>query len=180
MYMPKKTLATLIVILLCSGCGRNIRDNLGLESSAPDEFKVMAHKELTIPENFDNLPKPQDSISYTEEPPKSKLKAKQAILGKNDIYAKEEHNDNDNNYEDILLGNIDLPSDSEYIREQIDRENQEYKESLSIIENERKDPIVDAQKEQERIRNNLKNNKKLNEGGIAERERKSSLVDLVF
>lgn len=55
--------------LLLIGCGSNVKETLGLERSAPDEFAVVERAPLVVPPNFNlvppqpGAPRPQDETA---------------------------------------------------------------------------------------------------------------------
>ena len=52
--------------LMITGCG-DIRESLGLLHNPPDEFRVVSHEPLEIPETFDSLPEPRSGVSRPQE-----------------------------------------------------------------------------------------------------------------
>jgi len=51
-----KTLMFCAAALLAAGCSSKVKESLGLERSAPDEFAVIERAPLTLPPSFDLVP----------------------------------------------------------------------------------------------------------------------------
>jgi hypothetical protein len=56
---------TMSLLLALTGCSSNIKDTLGVGAAAPNEFTVIAHQRLSIPQEF-SLPEPQSELSFAE------------------------------------------------------------------------------------------------------------------
>ncbi len=52
----KKALVFCAAALLLAGCGSKVKETLGLERSAPDEFAVIERAPLTLPPSFELVP----------------------------------------------------------------------------------------------------------------------------
>ncbi|MCE2520149.1 MAG: DUF3035 domain-containing protein [Alphaproteobacteria bacterium] len=52
--------------LMIAGCG-DVRESLGLIHNPPDEFMVVSHEPLQIPETLDSLPEPHSGTSRPQE-----------------------------------------------------------------------------------------------------------------
>ncbi len=52
--------------LMIAGCG-DVRESLGLLHNPPDEFRVVSHEPLQIPESLDSLPEPDSGASRPQE-----------------------------------------------------------------------------------------------------------------
>ena len=52
--------------LMIAGCG-DVRESLGLLHNPPDEFRVVSHEPLQIPETLDSLPEPSSGASRPQE-----------------------------------------------------------------------------------------------------------------
>ncbi|HTK84970.1 MAG TPA: DUF3035 domain-containing protein [Patescibacteria group bacterium] len=102
-------------VLLLGGCG-NVKKNLGLERSAPDEFTVVHRAPLSMPPDYGlrpptpGAPRPQDAISEQQ--------AKTAVFGGNAGTAETPHGSADQ----ALLKNAGADQADDRIRQQVDRE----------------------------------------------------------
>ena len=64
--MIKRLSVVVAGALVIAGCG-NIRESLGLIHNPPDEFRVVSHEPLEIPETLDSLPEPSSGASRPQE-----------------------------------------------------------------------------------------------------------------
>ena len=67
--MTRRYLVTVAVIagaLVTGGCG-NVRESLGLVHNAPNEFNVVAHEPLEVPETLGYLPAPEPGAARPQE-----------------------------------------------------------------------------------------------------------------
>jgi hypothetical protein len=106
-------IAASLSVLLLSGCG-NVKKNLGLERSAPDEFTVVHRAPLSMPPDYDlrpptpGAPRPQDAV--VEE------QAKEAVLGNNSTASAPSGSDS------TFLKDAGADQVNDSIRQQVDRE----------------------------------------------------------
>jgi len=64
--MIKRLSVVVAGALMITGCG-DIRESLGLIHNPPDEFRVVSHEPLEIPETLDSLPEPSSGASRPQE-----------------------------------------------------------------------------------------------------------------
>ena len=80
--MIKQHLAAVTVVasvLILGGCG-NVRESLGLVHNPPDEFRVMSHEPLVVPESLDHLPPPAPGTPRSQES-QPQVSAEEQLLG---------------------------------------------------------------------------------------------------
>lgn len=155
-----------LMALTVSGCG-NIKNSLGLEKSAPDEFAVIKRAPLEIPSNL-ALPPPMPGMPRPQETSTIDA-AQQAVLGH-----AENNKASSSSAEAALLsktGANNTPSD---IRAKVNKEtdemhdrNKPVAEKLFNIGGDRKESsatVVDPAKELERIQKNKAEGKPVTEG----------------
>lgn len=71
------TLAPVMLAFTLAGCG-GIVDTLGMGKNAPDEFRVVSQKPLSVPPEFELRPPQQDDGDGGEE---TRAQARQAVFG---------------------------------------------------------------------------------------------------
>lgn len=64
--MIKRLSVVVAGALMIAGCG-DIRESLGLIHNPPDEFRVVSHEPLEIPETLDSIPEPSSGASRPQE-----------------------------------------------------------------------------------------------------------------
>ena len=163
-------------VLLCAGvisvsaCSGNANKALGLNKEAPDEFTVVAKAPLVLPPDYNLVPPGEISASADDVRPQSN--PKDILFDKTN-----ESKSQPNGYDEAtneLLAMAGADKDNSDIRRTIDKEtntlieeNQDLVDKIMFWNDEIEDPTevtVNAQKEKERISNNLKLEKALSEG----------------
>lgn len=102
------------VLLSLTSCA-NVRDNLGLDRSAPDEFKVVTNAPLEMPPSLSELPPPRPGLSRPQESAISQ-QAKTTLLGAGRTDASRSE------AESILLDKVGVENSQSDIRGVIDSE----------------------------------------------------------
>lgn len=80
--MIKRHLAAVTVVagvLFLGGCG-NVRESLGLVHNPPDEFRVVSHEPLVVPETLDHWPRPAPGTPRPQES-QPQVRAEEQLLG---------------------------------------------------------------------------------------------------
>ncbi len=158
----KKYLIALCIVCVVSGCGEKIKRTLGIKRANPDEFTILAHAPLIIPEQFD-LPPPQrkHNVRNMDHSAGHYEHMFVADAATNYIATGGEHN---------VHG----------IREQIDSDNEpEYEENFLKrkylqIKSDKGYHIVDAKAEQERLEELRQRNKPINSSEVKLIHKRSS------
>lgn len=160
-----------LVPLLC-GCS-NVRNTLGLNKDAPDEFAVVRRAPLEIPPGLTAaaLPPPRPGMQRPQESTPSE-EAREALIGSEDSegsFSKEPSAS-----EDLLLQKTHATDTDPAIRRTIDQETAELKDrnkpvikKLTGLGNSDEDSsatVVDAKKEYERLKKNEAAGKPATEG----------------
>ncbi len=174
----------LVILVICavmsSACSGNVKRSLGISNDAPDEFMVLEHPPLTVPPDFRELPAPAAG-AMTVNRNSQRDKAQRALFGGE----KRQTSHNVTASERSLLGKTGIATDRN-IRTKLAEDNkvasneQPKKRSLfdKIVDPilGRKDPIVDADKEKERIAANKEAGKPVNEGEVPVIKRQDSVL----
>ena len=73
-------IAPVLLLSLLSACsGNDVKDTLGMNRVAPDEFKVVSRPPLTVPPQFSLLPPGTDSEGPSQQP--ASQQAKDVVMG---------------------------------------------------------------------------------------------------
>lgn len=187
------TISVSAAMLLTACQGNSVRDVIGLDKSAPDEFRVVSRPPLSVPPQF-NLRPPGDTNGAALNTAPAHVKAQSLILndGEGNTYELPAPNADTavvpvtvtntqaaNSAESQFLKNAgaDVADSSvrgaleeEKINKQLKTEESSWWDSMTTWE--KKEPIVDAKKEAERIEKNEKEGKPINEGEVAEKKDK--------
>ena len=171
-----------LAALALAGCS-DVRRSIGLERTTPDEFAVVARSPLTMPPSFRNLPEPQPGAPRPQEPSPSEI-AKASVFGKgkSGMLAANTAKSGDRS----LVSRVG-PVDPD-IRKKVDEETKsiiaaDKRWIDSVLFWQKQDEpytIVDAKKEQDRLRQAQAEGKPVNEGVVPtiERKRKAPLEGL--
>ena len=183
-------LPTILGAVSLAGCqGSSVRDVVGLDKTTPDEFRVVSRPPLSVPPQF-NLRPPGDTSGAAPGAAPAHVKAQSIILndGEGNTYElpapsadtavipvtvstpqaanSAEAQFLKNAGADIADGSVRGALEEEKISKQIEREESSWWDSIANWE--KKEPIVDAKKEAERIQKNTEEGKPVNEGEVAE------------
>jgi len=153
--------------LITTGCGVDVKKQLGLDRQVPDEFSVMKRAPLEIPKDFTNLPKPQPGMQRPQDVT-AKDQAKQVILGEGQSVQTGVASATENS----LLkqaGAVSAPAD---IRQTLAREATETKDDkrpvikrlMGIGKDTANDSVVDAEAEAKRIQDTKKSGQPVTTG----------------
>lgn len=160
-------LICLPALTACNG----VRETIGLNKEAPDEFSVVRRAPLEIPPGLTAaaLPPPRPGMARPQETAPSE-DARVALTGtKSGVYAQEASES-----EDVLLQKTNAAQADPSIRRTLDKESEELKDvnkpviqkltGLAKGKTENSATVVDAQKEFERLKKNKEEGKPANEG----------------
>ncbi len=189
-HVHKIAISALGATLMLSACqGNSVRDVIGLDKSAPDEFRVVSRPPLSVPPQF-NLRPPGDTGDVAPTAAPAHVKAHSLILndGEGNTYelpapaadtavipvtvGSEKPADSadaqflKNAGADVADGSVRHSLEEEKITKQLETEESSWWDSVSNWD--KKEPIVDAKKESERIKKNTEEGKPVNEGEVAE------------
>lgn len=203
-----KILHTTTLALVCLGltaCSSgSVQETLGLERSAPDEFKVLSRPPLSVPPEF-NLRPPGDTAGAAPSVQSAHEKAENLIRqdGEGNVYALPSGKadtavmpvqlstpSQPESAEAQLLKNAgadkaDTGVREELIEEKIDRqiksEEKDWWDSMwSWSEEGEAEPVIDAKGETQRIQTNEEQGKPVNQGDIPEYRKDRSTWDRIF
>jgi len=168
------------------GACSNIKQSLGLEKSAPDEFAVVPNLPLTVPPDF-NLRPPGESTPGSQEVP-VRQKAAADVFGAEVASADNDGGTGFGQGEAAILRAANAQDVSPDIRETVDREFSIYaKTDKGFLENlifwRQPEPLgtpLDAEAEAQRLRENAALGKPVTEGEtpVIERREKGFLEDV--
>lgn len=170
-----------LLLLGLTACDGGVKDTLGLNREAPDEYTVVSRPPLSLPPDFSLRP-PQPGAAPRMTP--ADQQARGLITGKetassgattttaSDNFLRRLGADKaDPSIRDTLLRDAATPADTSNAKTLIDRLNGAKKA----------EPTVDPQKETERLEKNRASGKPVNEGDVPEVQPKSeSLIDRIF
>lgn len=184
--MKTKLIFIFVVVLVISGCeGNSVRRTLGLTKKAPDEFMVLSRPSLTVPPEFKLAPPDNAALYKTSKIPG---KAKTILYGETETASKPKSSG-----EQTLLKKAKSGEANSNIRELLVHESRssigegrkkDERGVIDILVNPEladKDPIIDADKERDRIHKNMREGRPLTEGEVpvVEREAKSVLKQII-
>lgn len=191
--------ASLLLTLTACG-GDEVKETLGLEHDAPDEFTVVSRPPLSVPKEFYLVPPTQgDAGEFGQD---TSLTAREKLTGKpsdaSDMSLDEaERGLADSAVPVVQSSDIETPGESSLlrqagadhadpgIRKKLYSDQPLEKEDPGILEklrgNPNEEPVVDASKEAERIRANKDAGKPLNEGDVKTSDpKKDSVLKRIF
>ena len=174
-------------VLLTASCS-DIKKDLGIARNSPDEFTVVKRAPLSLPPEYNLVPPlKKGETSDVVENKSTTTKAKEVLFGEI------ENNENLNEGDKTFLTKLKVEDAKDDIRKLIDEDNGYlYIKNKSVIDkllnSEEKAPspdeipssTVDAKKEAERIKENLENDKPINEGEVPVIEKKESTIEKLF
>lgn len=173
--MNRALLSLLALSCALSACTRgDVRETLGIKKKAPDEFMVMARPQLEVPSDFTLVsPKQQSEIAHEEV----RDMARRTLLKNDNLGNKEKGLDD---ADTVLLKKAKAKDGTKNIRAVIAEENKNKDESpLQSLVRDNGDPIVEADKEEARIKDNLEKGKPVTEGETAKKKQHSGLIEIL-
>lgn len=195
----KYVLVALLALLTACADG-SVRDTLGLNRNAPDEFSVVSRPPLSLPPEFTlRPPRPGEEPRglATDEQARSLLTGKPASVStENSLEAPTVNsavtpvlrNDTLSNGASTLLKRAGSQPTDESIRSTLGEDAArpvDTSKAKTLIDQlsgaEKNEPTVDAKKEAERLRDNKDAGKALSDGDVPEElPEKRSLIDRIF
>ena len=199
----------LLLALCCAACdGGEVKETLGLNHRAPDEFRVVSRPPLSVPKEFYLYPPDEaEAHAATDANPQD---ARSALLGSTSAASDSSYL---NHYqepapkgapladtavpevssgalassgEESLLGKLNAKASSPDIRKVISQEDAALtKKNASVLDDiaskpAQKDVVVDAGKERARLQENAKAGKPVNHGDVPVVKPKNSVLDRFF
>ena len=154
------TFASLLILAACSG--NDVKTTLGLDRGTPDEFRVVSRPPLSVPPEFDLQP-PSDApaiISANQLP--ASAQAKKLLIDNAPVTSKASGASSGSPAESAFLHDAGVSQVDPKIRQKIAEDQfaaQQQKDdsnwwSLSADTSSKKDSLVDATKESQRIKTN--------------------------
>lgn len=194
-----------VSLVAVAGCtGKEVRQTVGLKRNQPDEFQVISRPPLSVPPVYHLRPPAEESVTLTpadkqaealvlegREIPRYKSPDDQEYLADTAV-APVESSALGTQGETVLLQNAKAAQADPEIRSVLRQDNVQNqgapgKRSMmdklknGIFTPEDGDPVVDAQKERERINSNRSEDKPLNEGEVPVIDPKDKgVLDSVF
>lgn len=169
--------------LLLTACDGGVKDTLGLNREAPDEFTVVSRPPLSLPPDFSLRP-PQPGAEPHFVPADQRAQA--LVTGKGNTgnlkpAARTSATENflrrtgahqaDTAIRDKLAEDAAAPADTSKAKTLVDQ----------ISGAQKREPVVDPQKETERLKSNRAAGKPVNEGEVPETKSETeSLIDRIF
>ena len=204
--MAMKHLLIVTLVLTLAACGGNkssVRSALGINKSAPDEFKVVSRPPLSVPPEF-RLRPPQPGakprgVATSEQQAESLLKTGDFDLNRN-------YDDLDNFMPEaettvtpVVSGSLGSAADAAFLnnagadmaddairdklRQEVQTPTKETESDFAIhrwLGKSGEEEVVDPKAESERIRENIEDGKPVNEGDVKTIEEEPNTLDLLF
>lgn len=201
----RKILLPLLSVTLLSACsGGEVKSALGLKKRSPDEFMVMSRPALTVPPAFD-LPEPSVSSGPAAQSPQNAAKAQAVVFGEPSATpakteAKpEKKTGKSGNAEQLFLKKAGADDSSlTDIRSKLEDDQRAADEAAGRLAEEEQngffnrmlepirlgdkpDPIVNPEKEKERLKSNMEEGLPANEGDVETiQPKRESVIDKIF
>lgn len=199
-FMKKQRLLVVSLLFMLTACGDDVKETLGLEHEAPDEFTVVSRPPLSVPKEFYLVPPTQgDAGEFGQDTSRT---AREKLTGRtsdaSDMSLEEaERGLAESAVPVVQSSDIETPGESALLRQagadHVDPEIRKKlysdqpveKEEPGILETLRgspnDEPVVDAAKEAERIRANKDAGKPLNRGQVETSDpKKDSVLKRIF
>lgn len=171
--MVKRLLFAATILSLTACSGNDVRNTLGMKRKAPDEFAVLSHAPLSVPPDF-NLVSPADPMLNKD---RTVDEAKQALLKGSNSSSKAGKSGGEKAFlSKAKVGEIDPAIRQKIAAENAQNEEVAYPEEeeekgffasiLDPVIPDKKDPVVDAAAEKERINKNKAEGKPVTEGDV--------------
>ncbi len=191
--MQTTRLLWLLPLLILAACSNSdVRDTLGINKAAPDEFVVVSRPPLSLPPEFDlRPPRPGEAPRV----PSAEDQARKALLGADSTVTTTP----ETAVSSVTSGEAPSSAASNFLRRAgADAADNAIRDKLSVdvvtpIENKKadslyeeivgskkEDPVVDPKKETERLIENKKAGKPVTEGEVPVQEKKPSVIDTIF
>lgn len=161
MTMKRIISATALCLMLCAcGNGDSLRESLGLNRKGPDEFQVFQRPPLTVPPDY-NLPVPKNGAEYAIGAPADQQAQHIVEIGTSSAPVAStavpavSSGSLPSTADSQFLSNAGATNPNRDIRQLISNDNDNgvgAKSSRYLIIPNNGDPIVDAQKESERLK----------------------------
>jgi len=174
--MMKSTLYITAAAFLLGACGGNtVKDVLGIDRRAPDEFRVVSRPPLSVPPQFDLRPPGVDGASTSE----SRDKAQSLVRGGDaaaPVNLKPAKNPGGSAADSMFLEkagaananpNVKQELAEKKINDQLEKEDRSWWEKISPG-SDKKEPVVKAEGEAERLQKNKEEGKPVTEGETPE------------
>jgi Protein of unknown function (DUF3035) len=195
----------LLLALGCAACsGGEVRNTLGLNRRAPDEFRVVSRPPLSVPREFYLYP-PDEAAAHAATVDGGN-KARDALVGSRGTSDYLSHYTTTperltgeadtavpvvsagtlpSDGEEALLGKLGAKAAQPDIRKVLHEETRAAdKDEPSVLEKLRQskpsDPLVDAAKEQQRLKENKQQGKAVNTGDVPTVKPSNSVLDRIF
>lgn len=168
-------------LLLAACSGNDVKQTLGLDRKAPDEFRVVSRPPLSVPPDF-NLRPPAEGNEVTGSTTPASAQASEVVLGRNPSESALRPGSADTAVMGVSVRDAASGADAQFlakagaqgaqsdIREQLRRETGDDRigEEKSTLEKLRepanKETLVDAKKEKERLEANEQQGKPATQG----------------
>jgi hypothetical protein len=160
----KKTLLVFSALALTACSGNTVKDTLGLNRSAPDEFRVVSRPPLSIPPQFTLRAPANTDVSPNELSASQKAQSLVTSSTSPSKSTKKDAPATSSNAESQFLKNAGVNNANPMVRDELveERFTKQEKEEESgsswwnvfSSSDDKKDPLVDAKKEAERLKKN--------------------------
>ncbi|OYW14007.1 MAG: hypothetical protein B7X02_00990 [Rhodospirillales bacterium 12-54-5] len=189
--------------LLLAACGADVKQSLGLGKEAPDEFVVVSRPPLTVPPDFELRPPSSDtaksSASSTENTARKTLLGTEGLSDPASLTTLRAPSV-DTAVTPVIVSPAPSGATASFLNKAgVDQANPDIRETLGadvkkpdaessaptlydqVLDKEKADPVVDAQKETTRIRENEAAGKSVTEGDTpTHTPKEKSVLDRIF
>lgn len=179
--MRKSSLILAVMMAATLGGCSDVKKQIGMGRSSPDEFMVVKRAPLTMPPDYDLRAPSPDSLPPASE---ASNQAKAALMGGNTATAEK------GSAENALLQKMGAENADPSVRAAINRENGVLElENRKLVDKlifwsdkpgEAPASVVDAKQEKERLKKNEAEGKPANDGNVPVIEKKQSTFDRLF
>lgn len=160
-------IASLLLVTACGGS--TVKETLGLDNRAPDEFRVVSRPPLSVPPQFDLRPPGIEGVGGQSA---TRDKAQSLVLGT----PAQGKASGGTSAENVFLQkagaaqadpNVKKELAEKKINEQLKKEDQSWWDRVTTLPGD-KDPVVKAEGESERLKKNKEEGKPVTEGKTPE------------
>ena len=165
-----KNLLSIAMVLSLAACGgTSVKETLGLDKRAPDEFRVVSRPPLSVPPQFDLRP---PGIEGVESQSAKRDKAQTLVLGTGMGKSKTSSSAAESGFLQKAGAaqadpNVKRALAEKKIDEQVKHEDDSWWDRVTTIPSN-KDPVVRAEDESDRIKKNKEEGKPVTEGKTPE------------
>ncbi len=180
--MRKINLVILLSLVLAGCGGGSAKEMLGMNTDAPDEFAVERKPKLDVPPSFKLRP-PSTAAEKQENAADTRNEVKEKILGVPSVPIQTGDSTQDSFLKKMNANNANPDIRDVLTKEYPKTDDKDMLDKIRSLSNDNNEKtLVDAKKEKERIDNNKKDNKPLDQGETPTKSENDgkSIIDKIF